>query len=82
MKIKPLRKDLRGVLEKRNLEKKFAKQKRFFEQNPYHPSLHAEKLEPKHLGIYSFRIDCRWRAIFLVTKDNEAEIVDINPHYR
>lgn len=82
MEIKPLRKDLRKVLEKRKLGKKFAKQKRFFEQDPHHPSLHTEKLEPKHLNIYSFRIDRKWRAVFIVTKDNGAEIVDINPHYR
>lgn len=82
MGIKPLRKDLRKVLKKHKLEKKFTKQKRFFEQDSHHPSLHTEKLEPKRLNIYSFRIDRKWRAVFIVTKDNEAEIVDINPHYR
>lgn len=82
MEIKPLRKDLRELLKKRKLERRFAKQKKFFEQNPHHPSLHTEKLEPKHLNIYSFRIDRKWRAVFIVTEENKAEVVDINPHYR
>jgi len=82
MEIKLLRKDLRDLLKKYSLEKKFAKQKDFFERNPHHPSLHTEKLEPKNLSIYSFRIDRRWRAVLIVTKDNEAEIIDINSHYR
>lgn len=81
MKIKPLRDDLYGVLKKHKLERKFAKQKLLFEQNYRYPSLHTEKLEPKHLNIYSFRIDRKWRAIFVITKEKEAEIVDINPHY-
>lgn len=56
MKIKPLRNDLYDVLKKHKLERKFAKQKLLFEQNPYYPSLHTEKLEPKYLNIYSFEI--------------------------
>lgn len=80
MEIKLLRKDLREVLKRNYLERKFAKQKILFEKDPYHPSLHTEKLEPKHLNIYSFRLDRKWRAIFIVVK-NKAEIIDINPHY-
>lgn len=81
MKIKPLRQDLVKSLKKHRLEKRFAKQKGFFEQNPRHPSLHTEKLEPKYLNIYSFRIDRKWRAVFIITKIDEVEIVDINSHY-
>lgn len=47
-----------------------------------HPSLNTEKLLPKKLNIYSFRIDLKWRAIFIVRKDGVAEIIDINPHYQ
>jgi len=82
MRIKPLRDDLYNVLEKHGLERKFVKQKLLFEQNYRYPSLHTEKIEPKHLNIYSFRIDRKWRAVFIVTEKNEAEIVDINPHYK
>lgn len=81
MKIKPLRKDLKKILKKHHLEKKFLKQKKLFEDNPYHPSLNTEKLKPTHFQIYSFRIDRKWRAIFVVIND-EAEIVDINLHYQ
>lgn len=81
MEIKPLRDGLKAVLQKHNLQKKFAKQKRFFEKDPFHPSLHTEKLEPKHFNIYSFRIDRKWRAIFIMVDKKVAEIVDINPHY-
>ena len=81
MKIKPLRKDLRSFLRKNNLVKKFSKQKRLFENNSRYPSLNTEKLKPKNLKIYSFRIDKKWRSIFIII-NNEAEIIDINLHYQ
>lgn len=81
MKIKALRKDLRKIVKKHNLKKKFLKQKKLFESNSKHPSLNTELLKPKHLRIYSFRIDKKWRAIFIIIK-NQAEIIDINLHYQ
>jgi len=81
MEIKPLRSDLLRILQKHNLVNKFNKQVRFFIQNPRYPSLHTERLEPKHLKIYSFRIDKKYRAIFIITQ-NQAEIIDINLHYQ
>ncbi len=81
MKIKPLRSDLKNILQRHQLEKKFLKQQRLFESNDRHPSLKTEKLKPEKLRLYSFRIDIKWRAIFIIV-DGEAEIVDINPHYR
>ncbi len=80
MNIKPLRNDLIHFLKKRNLSSKFTKQASLFNTNPRHPSLHTEILEPKHLHIYSFRIDKRYRAIFIIT-NQQAEIIDINLHY-
>ncbi|MBM4402632.1 MAG: type II toxin-antitoxin system RelE/ParE family toxin [Candidatus Cloacimonetes bacterium] len=82
MKIKPLRGDLQKVLGRHTLEKKFQKQAKYFEENSTHPSLKTEKLEPKNLNLYSFRINKKWRAIFLVDKNHQAEIIDINPHYQ
>ncbi len=79
-KIKPLRPDLSRYLKRRNLEKKFLKQLKLFEADIYHPSLRTEILEPRKLRIYSFRIDRKYRAIFIYRK-GEAEIIDINPHY-
>ena len=82
MQILPLKAAYRKTLNKYGLADKFEKQKKLFELDPHHPSLHTEKLLPKHLNIYSFRIDRKWRAIFIVTRDNKAEIIDINLHYR
>lgn len=82
MRIKPLRDALKKILRKHNLGKKYEKQKKLFEDDFRHPSLNTEKIEPKHLNIYSFRIDRKWRAIFLIVKDNKAEVVDINLHYQ
>lgn len=82
MKIKILRADLLKYLKKHNLENKFNKQINIFLQNPKHPSLNTEILEPKSRKIYSFRIDRKYRVIFGLTKNEEVEIVDINDHYQ
>ncbi len=81
MKIKDLNKKLLEYLKVHKLEKKFQKSKKLFEQNPYHPSLNLEILEPKHLRIYSFRIDIKYRVIFVII-ENEAEIITITKHYK
>ena len=81
MKIKPLRADLKKILKKHRLEKKFTKQKGLFEKNPQHTSLNTEKLEPKKLNIYSFRLEQKWRAIFIIV-ENQVEIVDLTLHYQ
>lgn len=45
------------------------------------PSLHTELLEPKTAGVYSFRLDKKYRVLFIVV-DSQAEIIDINSHYQ
>ncbi len=82
MKVKSLRKDLQKYLTRHTLTKKFNKQLKIFENNPKHPSLNTERLEPKHLKIYSFRIDRKYRVIFILIGSDIAEIVDINDHYQ
>ena len=82
MKILPLHKDLEGYLAKRKLRAKYAKQRRLFEQNFFHPSLNVELMEPKHLRLFSFRIDRKYRAIFIYHSREVVEVVDINNHYR
>jgi len=82
MVVKQLRPDLKRYLQKHNITKKYLKQTKIFEDNPPHPSLNTEILEPRHLKIYSFRIDQKYRAVFIMTGHNEAEIVDINLHYQ
>lgn len=76
MQIKPLRPDLIRSAAKRGLTRKLQKQIRLFTSNSHHPSLHTEILEPKSLRIYSFRIDLKYRAIFIITPNNQAEIID------
>ena len=81
MKIKPLKSEIIKYLEKHRLEKKFQKVIEIFEQNMRHPSLNVEILEPKHLKVYSFRVDKKYRAIFVMI-ENEIEIISVTNHYK
>ena len=58
----------RKWIKKYNLEKKYKKAKDFFEKDPFSPSLNTEILEPKNRLIYSFRLDIKYRAIFIKRK--------------
>lgn len=82
MKILPLHSEIVDYLRKRELEKKFDKQKSLFEYNPSHPGLETELLEPRHLRIWSFRIDRKYRAIFIFRDRSTVEIIDVNNHYQ
>lgn len=82
MNILPLHPELIEYLQKRRLEKKFAKQRQFFEANPFHPSLETELLQPPVLRIWSFRVDRKYRAIFIFREKDTVEIIDINNHYQ
>lgn len=81
MYVRPLRNDLESYLKKHNLERKWEKVKVLFEQDIRHPSLHVELLVPKWRGIYSLRLDKKYRALFFI-RDNEAEIFSITNHYK
>ena len=80
--ISELRDDIQKYIKKRGLVKKWHKAKELFESNPYHPSLNTELLEPKHRLIYSFRIDKKYRAIFICLSEEKIEIVAITKHYQ
>lgn len=70
-------------LKKYNLSEKFKKQILLLENNFYHPGLNCELLKPKKMGIYSFRIDRKFRALFIFhKKDSVIEILNITVHYR
>lgn len=81
MEIKPLRKDLREFIRLRNLTKKWGKAKELFEKEIRHPSLHVELLEPRWRGIYSLRLDKRYRALFFIW-NGKAEVFKITKHYK
>lgn len=81
-KILPLKPIIIKLLQKHKLSFKYQKQIELFSQNPKHPSLHLELLEPRQHGIYSFRIDKKYRAIFVFRPDIIAiEILTITVHY-
>jgi len=61
--------------------KELKKTKELFEKNPFHSSLNKEILEPKHLKIYSFKIDKKYRAIFIYV-DEKVETISITNHYK
>lgn len=82
MRVLPLHKRLVRYLSKHDLQEVFVKQMDLFEGNSFHPSLHIEVLEPRHLCIYSFRVTKQYRAIFIYVGKQQIEIIDINNHYK
>ena len=82
MLIKPLRKDLEQFVKKHSLLEKWYKAKTLFEFNIRYPSLRVELLEPRWRGIYSFRLDRKYRALFFISEDGRAEIFQITKHYK
>lgn len=81
MEIKPLKRNLEEFLQNHNLIKKWQKAKLFFEENIRYPSLRVELLEPRWRGIYSFRLDRKYRALFFIL-DGKAEVFQITKHYK
>ncbi|GBE01614.1 hypothetical protein BMS3Abin08_01046 [bacterium BMS3Abin08] len=80
--ILDLRDDLYEYINKHALKKKWQKAIELFEKDPSHPSLHTELLKPKHRLIYSFRIDRKYRALFIVKEEELVEVIAITKHYR
>lgn len=62
------------------IQKKAEKQERLFRHNPYHPSLHTEKLEPKGKQVWSFRIDKNYRIFFRFINGNKVLFLTVGPH--
>lgn len=81
MKLKPLREDLIEYLVLHKLKKKWQKTSALFEANIKHPSLETELLEPRWRGIYSFRIDKKYQALFFMT-NGMVEVFKITNHYK
>jgi len=80
--IVALREDIREYIERHGLSRKWDKVKQLFEKDPFHPSLHTELLEPRHRVIYSFRIDRRYRALFVCLAEDRVEIIAVTKHYK
>jgi len=82
MKAKPIREELLEYVRDHGLLKKWEKAFALFQKDHRHPSLHTELLQPKWRGIYSFRVDKNYRALFFTDSAGEAEIFQITNHYR
>lgn len=82
MRILPVHIEILEYVQKRGLAKKLAKQIKLLERNVRHPSLNVELLEPKRLKIYSFRVDKKYRAIFIFREALVIEILEITDHYK
>jgi len=83
MKILAVSGRVEKYVKSRGLIKKFDKQVRLLEQNPRHPSLNVEVLEPRSHGIYSFRVDRKYRALFIFREDKQViEILAVTAHYQ
>jgi plasmid maintenance system killer protein len=81
MNVFPIHRDISEYLKKHNLEKKFFKQLNLFLMDISYPSLEVELLEPKHLKFWSFRVDKKYRAIFIFRDNKMIEVLDVNKHY-
>lgn len=81
MRIKPLRKDVEESIDTYGLRRKWDKAKKLFEANLRHSSLQTELLEPHWRGIYSFRLDKKYRALFFII-EGSAEVFKITNHYK
>lgn len=80
--ILPFGEKLKKKAQKYGIQNKLAKQCQLLSENPRHPSLHLELLEPHEVGLYSFRIDRKFRAIFYIQEaTNVFEIISITVHY-
>ncbi len=63
------------------IRRKAASKTDLFKRNPFHPSLHTEKLHPKHHEVWSFRVDRAYRVIFKFVGPNQAELRYIGHHH-
>lgn len=82
MNVLPLHHEIVEYIQKRNIEKKLNKQISIIRENVKHPSLHVELLEPKRLRFFSFRVDRKYRAIFIFQDKETIEILSVTDHYR
>ncbi len=77
----PVHPEILEYAKTRQLTRTLQKQSQLFIANANHPSLHVELLEPKPLKIFSFRVNKKYRAIFIYRGPDVVEILDVNNHY-
>lgn len=63
-----------------SIQKKAERQTELFRENPFHPSLHTEKLEPRNKEVWSFRVDKRYRIFFRYINKGKVLFLTVGPH--
>ncbi|PIP52566.1 hypothetical protein COX09_00925 [Candidatus Beckwithbacteria bacterium CG23_combo_of_CG06-09_8_20_14_all_47_9] len=81
VKILPVNKKIEAKIKKFALAKKWQKQLKLLRTNLCHPGLNLELMEPRNMGIYSFRIDKKFRALVFFRGSGTVEILNITVHY-
>lgn len=61
-------------------QRKAERAERLFRANPFHPSLHTEKLHPKEKQVWSFRVDDNYRILFKFEDRNTVYLLTVGPH--
>ena len=62
------------------IQKKAEKKEKIFCQDPFYPSLHTEKLEPRSKEVWSFRIDKEYRILFRHINPNKILFLACGHH--
>lgn len=62
------------------IRKKLDKQEAIFLSNPFHPSLHTEKLAPKRREYWSFRVDRQYRVLFRFGEAQTIYLITAGTH--
>ena len=63
------------------IQKKAERRERVFRENPFHPSLRTEKLQPAEKEYWSFRVDRDYRIIFRFGEKNKVYFVTCGHHH-
>lgn len=61
-------------------QKRAEKQEKLFRHNPFYPSLHTEKLEPKGKQIWTIRVDSNYRIAFRFVNKDTVAFLTIGTH--
>ena len=62
------------------IQKKAERQEKFFKENPFYPSLHTEKLEPRAKKLWSFRVDKNYRVVFRFFAGSKVLLLTVGKH--
>lgn len=59
---------------------KAEKQEKLFRANPFYPSLHTEKINPKDREVWTIRIDDNYRIAFRFLTGKKVLFLTVGPH--